>query len=50
MRRLRREMPAVCPTEHTPRVIGGGWKLGIVPLLLSGTTRYSEYSLKSLGR
>ncbi len=42
MRHIRAGTPSLCPTEHTLKVIGGGWKIGIIALLSRKGRRYSE--------
>jgi DNA-binding HxlR family transcriptional regulator len=42
MRQLKPGSAPECATEHTLRVIGGGWKIPIVNFLSRHTKRYSE--------
>ncbi len=39
MRRVKPPATTECPTEHTLRVSGGGWKFAIIPFLFQETKR-----------
>src|SRR5713226_9382796 len=42
MRHIRAGTPSLCPTEHTLKVIEGGWKIGIIAFLSRKSRRYFE--------
>jgi DNA-binding HxlR family transcriptional regulator len=49
MRHMKPGSPLLCPTELTLKVIGGGWKIGIIGLLNGKRRRYSELRRKLPG-